>query len=232
MLVPDAAPSIPTTVDGTTIRLRASSGAILEARRVAYGERYGPDGNRRHATYEPRIEFVGVGRLRRRHLATYDHADDVARVVRTGFAPGDVRGFDLPRGEAERLRVWLRDPFAADADATVALLVGLDASLDRAAVALARLRLDSLREADARRALAELAREPVTLVVVGEEVRGAAPLAFVRSLRRRPATAALPVLVVGGNARAAAAAGADAHVPVPLQGTQLVAAAAGILHLV
>jgi hypothetical protein len=218
-------------MDSGALRLRSTTGATLEARRVRFGERYGPDRVRRHWTYEPRIEFMSVGRLPR-HLADYPDAVYLADFVRPGFAPGEAVGFELPRGEAERLRAWLHDPTGASADASTALLVGLDHELDRAAVALSRLQLDALRELDASRALDQLERAPVALVVVGQQVRGGDPLGLVRCLRERPATAGVPTIVLGGDALAASAAGANEHVPLPLDGTTLVAAAARALELV
>jgi hypothetical protein len=219
-------------MDRGALRLRSTGGAIVEARRVNFGDLFGPERARRHMAYEPRIEFVAVGRIRDRHLATYPDAHRLEGLVRAGFAPGDEAGFDLSRGEAERLRAWLRDPLAASAEATTALVVGADRDLERAGVALARLRLEPIREVEAHRALGQLERAPATLVLVGQDVVGAHPLAFVRGLRKRAATRDIPVVGVGGEADAALAAGADGHVPAPLDGAALVAAAAEVLELV
>lgn len=216
----------------TALRLRSSKGAIVEARRIQFGERFGPEGNRRHTGYEPRIEFVAVGRLGDRHLASYRDVDDVFASVRAGFAPGDAPGCELPLREAERLRAWLRDPYASTADSTLALLVGDEDELARVGLVLSRLHLDAVYERDARRALGQTLRSPFTLVVVGPGIEGGSSLGLVRGLRARSETATVPVLVLGGEAQAALDAGADAQVPLPLEPAALVETAAAILELV
>jgi CheY-like chemotaxis protein len=218
--------------DHRALKLRAGGGALIEARRIGPGERCGPNRRDVHTLVNPGIDFVVLSAAGERHLASYRRIRELHACLGPGFAPGDSRTFELPQTEVERLRAWLVDPFSADAEWFTAAVVGDDADLERAALALGRLRMQPQREHDARRALGVLRRTPPTLAVIGQQLSGGTAVGLVRALRSAEETRDVPLIVVGGDGEAALAAGADEHLPAPLDFRALVERASSLLELV
>ena len=210
------------------LRLTSRSGVEYLARLVYGGERYGAGRRLVSTDFRPLVEFV-VPRGHAEQFVAAQPADELAS-VHEGFAPGRMPGLALDAHEAERLCRWVEDPRSVE-DAVV-LLVGDEDELHRAALALAQLRLEPRYEADGVRALDRLRRLPPPLVVVGEHVRQLEPLELVRRIRRAGETHDLPVVVLGGDAAEARAAGASAHFDAQPDHKALVAAAAELLELV
>ncbi|HKI93645.1 MAG TPA: hypothetical protein VJ986_15180 [Gaiellaceae bacterium] len=191
------------------LRLTSSSGVELVARLVYHGETYG-GGQLVNTGYRSLAEFLVPRGVSSRLNAVYP-ADELP--LEPGWAPGGVAQLALPEAEIERLGRWIADPSAVE-DAGV-LLVGDDEELDKALVALGRLDLDPVREAEALRALARARAVPPALIVVGQEVGRLGAAELVRRLVAAAETRDVPVIVVGGSEAEATAAGAALHVSTP-----------------
>ena len=208
------------------LRLTSSSGVELLARLVYHGDTYG-GGQLVNTAYRSLVEFLVPRGVWVRLNAVYP-ADELS--PRPGWAPGGVEQLVLPETEIKRLRSWMADPSAVD-DAIV-LLVGDDEELDKAVVALSNLDLQPYREADAVRGLSRARSVTPSLVLVGQEVGRIGTLELVRRLTTEPETRGVPVVVIGGDAAAATAAGAALHVPTPPDYRALAESASELLDFV
>ena len=208
------------------LRLTSSSGVELLARLVYHGDTYG-GGQLVNTGYRSLAEFLVPRGVGGRLNAVYP-VDDLP--LGPGWAPGGVDQLALPEAEVMRLRTWLADPAAVD-DALM-LLIGDDEDLDKAAVALGKLNLETRREADGLRALAHARSVPPSLVVVGQDVGRLGTLELVRRLVADPQLRDVPVVVIGGDAAEATAAGAALHVSTPPDFRALAAGASELLDFI
>lgn len=194
------------------LRITASGGTEYVARLVYNGDAYGDGHQHVHDGYQPLVEFVlptgGGGRT----VGVFPLPE--LPPLSAGWSPNAEPTLALQGSEIERLQRWFEDPSSESEDG-VAVLVGYDDELAKAAVALRRIGLDSMRVPDAGKALAMARLIPPTLVVVGQDVLSVDPLDLVRRLRGAPETADIPVIVVGGDPDEATAAGASLHMETP-----------------
>jgi len=208
------------------LRLTSTSGVELLARLVYHGDTYG-GGQLVNTGYRSLAEFLVPRGVWGRLNAVYP-ADELP--LGPGWAPGGVAQLALPEPEINRLRTWLADPSAVE-DAAV-LLVGDDEELDKAVVALGRLDLEPVREADALRALARARAVPPSLIVVGQDVGRLGAAELVRRVVAAAETRDVPVIVIGGSEADATAAGAALHIATPPDYAALAEGATELLDMV
>src|SRR5687768_3164414 len=88
------------------LSLLTVSGAPLLARRVVWGERFGPFERNVYGSREPAIEFLVPHVRGARHLAAY-RLDVFAEIADAGFSPGGDAARRLPGTEVRRLLDWI-----------------------------------------------------------------------------------------------------------------------------
>jgi CheY-like chemotaxis protein len=212
----------------TQLRLISRDRVEYVAHLVYRGDSYGPNGRLVSADYQTLVEFARP-RLGGDHFIVALPAEELAEDG-DGWYRKDMEALGLSAREADRLRRWIASPFSVS-DAVV-VLVGDDEEIQKARLALARLQLDPRTESNGLAAVDHIRRLPPQLVVVGQQIGQLEPLELVRRLHKAPESREVPVVVIGGDAEAARAAGAALHVPLPPDYTALVNGAAELLELV
>jgi hypothetical protein len=202
--------------------LHTPGSLTLRARAVLCGETY-QDGRSRNDSLSTVVEFTVVGARGDRFLSAYE-ATVLERLLHDGFQPDPHASIQLDGGSLEELRSWLGRVRAGDSRGgeLVALLVGEEAELSRAKVALAPLDLEC-RICPPGAAMQELrSREPALVVLDGGD-----PVAPQLLERVRANADGVPVIVLGGDG-----ASADAWLPQPIDARRLVAVATELLDFV
>jgi hypothetical protein len=210
------------TTAALLLHTRGSS-LTLRVRPVFCGDTY-QDGRLRNDSLSTIIEFSIVGPRGDRFLAAYDIAS-LEPLLKDGFHPDPRSSIGLDGPEVAQLHDWLERLCNGDtgSDDLVALLVGDEDELARARVALAPLQL-RFRTCGPGAALRALREEEPALVVLD----AAQPLALHVLDRVRQADETLPVIAIGGDRTDEA----DAWLPQPVDGKQLVSVAAELLEFV
>ena len=175
------------------LRLVSAAGVEVLARLVYKGDRYGSGRTLVNTGWHTLIEFALPRGAGEQMVAVYN-VDDLPTDVK-GWMPGGMAQLSMGEAETDRLLRWIDDPDSERE--TIVLLVGDEAELDKASVALQRLSLTPRREADGGRAVNAARSAAPVVVVVGRDTGSVSPYDVVRRLASAEETRDVPVVLFG-----------------------------------